>query len=62
MKTRWINCEGIPLLTALRWVPNKAVKYSPCKRCRMSAMPMTPRRSETWLDSPFGLLVLAFRG
>jgi hypothetical protein len=51
MKIRWINCEGIPLLTASRWVPNKAVKYSLCKRCRMSAMPMAPRRSERWLDS-----------
>ena len=24
MKTHWISCEGIPSLTALRWVPNKA--------------------------------------
>jgi len=35
---RWINCEGIPLLTALRWVPNKAVKFSPCKRCLLNAI------------------------
>jgi ribosomal protein S27E len=39
-------------LTALRWVPNKAVKSSLCKRCRMNGMPMTPRRSETWPASP----------
>lgn len=39
-------------LTALRWVPNKAVKSSPCKRCQTNAMPMKPQRSETWLDSP----------
>jgi len=30
--------------------PNKAVKSSPCKRCLMNAVPMTRRRSETWLD------------
>jgi len=50
MKTRWINCEGIPLLTALRWVPNKAVKSSPYKRCPTNAMPMIPRLSAASLD------------
>ena len=28
MKIRWTSCAGIPLLTASRWVPNKAVKVA----------------------------------
>ena len=52
MKTRWINCGGIPLLTALRWVPNKAVKSSRCKRCPTNAMPMIRQLSVKSLDFP----------
>ena len=30
---QWINCGGIPLLTASRWGLSKVAKYSRCKHC-----------------------------
>lgn len=36
MKTRWLNCWGIRSLTVLRSGHKQAVRYSPCKRCRLA--------------------------
>jgi hypothetical protein len=47
-----VNCGGIPLLTALRWVPNKAVKSSRYNRCPTNAMPMIRQLSATSPDFP----------